>query len=170
MALDNDADFVILGNDIRANTDPEVQDALAKKDTQRIAAWYNQQAVPDFHGLKKRITHRELIDATVWATDYAALKDDIDVIDFLFARQNEFDPTTENARNALDQAFTGATASKTAVLAVASRLATYAEKLFAVEAFGPGGGDGRNQNNSAELQYVGELSARQVERALNLTR
>ena len=164
-----DDDLAVLGTDIRANTDPIVVDALAAGDDQTIAAYYSEQTSPDFWGLRQFVGRNELIDAMDWAADYLAFQADIPAIEFLLDSNDGYDPTTPSSREALNTLFAGASTSKTAILAAATKLVNRVEELFAFTTTGPGGGDGSAQVSSAGLSHEGIVSAAQVTRALVLS-
>ena len=82
-------------------------------------------------------------------------------------RNGSYKIRNEGARNALNEILSGANASKIALLAAVSRLATNAEKLFATDATGPGGGNGGTARTSANTNFVGALTHNQIGAALN---
>lgn len=160
------AQLTTLKTHILANTDQDVIDALANGDNGSVAAWYNETASPDFFVLDDQIDVDNVIEVLDWATDYATFKDDISAFLLLF-RNRTYKVRSEGARNALNAILSGANSSKVALLAAVSRLATNAEKLFATDATGPGGGDGGTTGTSANTNFVGALTHKQVGAALN---
>lgn len=167
MPLDQ-SQLVTFGNHIRANTDQTVIDALAAGNLNAIRDWYNQDASPNFWVLLDQLEVDSAIEAIDWDTDYAAIKDDMSTFLLLF-RNGTYATRGPGARAALDNVFSGASASKSAILGVATRLATYAESLFAVTATGPGGGDGSAQAQSANTVFLGDVTAQDVDLALEET-
>lgn len=160
------AQLTTLGNAIRANG--SVATELAAGNIGGIRDWYNGESSPSFWVLKPDVAVDDMVSAMDWATDYAAFKDDIPAIGFLLSN-GTYDPQQPNARDALNAVFAGATATKAAVLALATRIATEAEKLFAVTTTGPGGGNGTAQSTSAIAEVVGSLTTQNVDLALEAT-
>ena len=160
MAL-TDTQRTALTTDISGNTDPIILQAIADGNTGVIADWYNGTASPDFWILKRDVGVDAIVGAMDWATDYTAFKDDINAIRFLLDN-GTYDPQPVGAREALNEVFSGAAATKSNVLSAATRLATYAEKLFAVTTTGPGGGDGSSQGASAIAEFIGNITFQDV--------
>lgn len=162
------AQLVTFGNDIRGNTDPAVVAALAAGNNNQIRDWYNQDAAPDHWVFIEQMQVDDAVEAMDWATDYTAFQDDMNAFLLLF-RNGSYGVAGEGARNALNSILSGANSTKNALLGIATRLATEAEKLFTVTATGPGGGDGSASNNSANTVFVGQVTRDDVRDALAAT-
>lgn len=173
MPLDQ-SQLVTFGNHIRANTDQAVIDALAAGALNAIAAWYNQDAAPDFFVFRTSVSTddaRKAIDYSEVLSDTTPLGDvERWAFDNMLAN-GDFDPTVENNRDALVAIFNGSDYPNTraALLAESVRLATEAEKIFAVTATGPAGGNGSNATNAAALVVDGDVTVSDVDLALEAT-
>ena len=157
-----------LATHIQNNTAQAVIDALAAGDNSAIQAWYNAIAAPDFWVFLSAVDVDAIYAAMDWGTDYAAY--DIKGLSALqlLTRNGSYNPVPDNAREALNQIFAGATSTKNAVLAVSTKKATEGEKVFAVTANPPGGGDGSAQAQSAIAVFEGELSLSDIQCAVAL--
>lgn len=160
------AQLVTLGNDIRGNA--AVAQELADGNNNGIAAWYNQDASPDFWVLLDQLPVDDAIEAMDWAADYSTFKDDMTAFLLLF-RNGTYGVRGPGARGALNSVLSGAGSSKANILAAATRLATYAEQLFATAASGPGGGSGGSQASAANTNATGPLTSANVRDALAAT-
>jgi hypothetical protein len=169
MALDS-AQLVTLGNDIRANV--AVNGDL--NNFNAIRAWYNADASPSFHVFKSSVS----TDVARKAVDWSEVLDDVtplkDIARWSFDQllaNGDYDAGSESNRDALAAIFAGTNYQNTraAILAASVRLATEAEKLFAVTATGPAGGDGSSNTAAAALVYEGQLTNREVNLALEAT-
>jgi hypothetical protein len=166
----SDPQLIILGDNIRANPDPDVMSWLADGADNDIATWYSDAAnqAPEVWVLVDSLTRDQVIASMDWAAEYdPGFKDDMTAIVFLVAAQ--YDPRPAGNRHALNAVFAGASNTKTAVLAAATRAATPAESLYITPATGPGGGDGSSQGQSALAVFSGSVSSAEVSRALRLT-
>jgi hypothetical protein len=79
-----------------------------------------------------------------------------------------FNPTLLNNRNGLSEIFGGQPNTKTALLGISARLGSEIEKVFAVPATGPGGGDGSAKAQSAEAVVEGPIDIQDVRDAVAL--
>ena len=165
MSLTTDQ-LTTLGNHIQANQ--AVAAALAAGNLGDIRDWYNGTASPEFWVLKNNLDVDTAIEAVDWAADYAAIKDDMQTFLLLF-RNGSYPTAGAGARAALNEVLSGASDSKQAILAAATRKATEAETLFAVDATGPGGGDGSAPMQSANTVFTGDITTQDVDLALELT-
>jgi len=166
MALTN-AQVATLATDIENNTNQTVIDALAAGNNNAIRDWYNEQASPNFWVLKNSISVDELVESLDWTGEYADFKDDMPAIRLLLDN-GTYAPQPVGAREALNAVFTGAGNSKAAILGMATRTATNAEKLFAVSTTGPGGGNGSAQAQSAIPEVEGNITRDDVLAAVSL--
>ena len=163
-----DAQKTTLGNDIRANTNLTVIDALATGSNNALKGWYNGQAVPDFWVFKGSVSVDAITAVMDWSANYAVFKDDMPAISFLL-QNGSYDPRPVKAREALTAVFAGAGATQNAILVESTRLSSEAEKLFSSATTGPGGGGGSTQGTSAVSAFEGELSLQDIRDALSLT-
>lgn len=185
--LTTDTQRITLGNHIRANA--AVADALAAGNLGDIRDWYNGQASPNFWVFKasvdtdsafKSIDKAEYVNVPASeGTTVAQLIESIEAASLarrqevaleLMLHNGTYDPSIESNRDALVKIFPATMPNTRAALLVdATRLATEAEKLFAIAASGPAGGDGSAQNNSAIAVITGQLTTADVDLALELT-
>lgn len=166
MAL-NSTQCQTLADDMAANTNQAVIDALASGNNSALQEWYNGVAAPSFWVIISEVPVDDIVAAIEWDTDYVAFKDDVPALAFLLSN-GTYGPQPPGAREALNQVFSGANATKNAVLAVATRLASYAEAIFAETTTGPGGGDGSSQATSAIPIVEGNLSLSDIQCAVAL--
>jgi len=171
MAL-TEAQLQTLADDMEANTDQTVIDALAAGNNNALVAWYNGQASPDFWVFKHSVDVDEVRRSIDWS-------EVLDGTDGLSVRQQwgfntlmhngTYDPSEANNRNGLVAIFPASMPNtRAAMLADATTLATYAEALFAETASGPAGGDGSAQNKSAIAVFAGSLSLQDIRDAVAL--
>jgi len=157
----------VLADDFAANTNPEVVAAVASQNANVLRDWYNQDASPECWVFKDTLDVEEVKGEMDWTADYAAFKDDFPAISFLL-EGGSYDPRPAKSREALNAVFAGATTTKSALLLLAIRRASYVEKLFVGETTGPGGGDGTAEANAAIAAVSGAVSRDEVKEALQL--
>lgn len=173
MPLDS-SQLVTFGNHIRANTNQTVIDALGAGNNNGIVAWYNGTASPGFHVFRTSVSTDDARKAVDWSevlSDTTPLGEvERWAFDNLLAN-GDFDPTIENNRDALAAIFAGAdyVNTRNGLLAESVRLANEAEKVFAVAATGPAGGNGSNATNAAALVFAGAITLQDVRDALAAT-
>lgn len=156
------AQNTLLKDDIEANTDQVVIDALAAGANDVIADSYNQQADPDFYVFQKLITPAEM-GAVIELDDVAGMAPgDVDKLSaFFLLRPGGFNGEDATDRTGFDNVLSTGPAddSQQAVAAIWQRLSTEAEELFAI-------GTG-TLVAPAIAGFVGSLSFQDVIGALN---
>jgi len=157
----------VFADDIAANTDPVVVDALAHGNNNGIREWYAETAVPDFWVFVSTITVSDIKGAMAWSADYANFKDDMEAIRFLLAN-GEYDPRPKGSREALNSVFAACPTTKSGILDIAVRKVNRTEKLFAVADDGLAGGDGSAKNAAAIAVVEGPASLDDVRAAVAL--
>lgn len=177
MSLDA-TQLVTLGNHIRGNT--EVNGDLGNLGG--IRDWYNAETdgqnghSANFWVFLSSMPVQTVIDA-IDSAEYLALGASAAATNLhhnglaLLLHNGVMHPAPVATRNWLISIFPAGTApnSRAAILEAATRLATEAEKLFAVVSSGPGGGDGSAMANSAQLVFEGQLSTSDIDLALEAT-
>jgi len=168
MAALTDAQLVTYKDDINANTDQEVIDALVANNNSVISDFYNQESVPIVWLLRQDVTADQMIAAMDWPTDYdTGFKDDIPGLSLLLANEGRiYNASSVGSRDALNSIFAGASNSKAGILLVSTRKGSFLEALYKITATGPGGGDGTSQAGSAIAEVVGDSTVQNVRDAL----
>ena len=163
----NEAQLITLGNHIRANE--AVNGDLGNLGA--ICDWYNGEASPDFWVFHESIGVDDAVENGIdWATDYGDNLAEKDLTAMLMLFSNgTFAVEASGGRNALNQVFSGASASKAGLLALATHKATELQKLFNVATDGPGGGDGSAQGQAAIAIVKGPLTTAEADLALEKT-
>jgi hypothetical protein len=167
------AQLVTLGNHIRANTDASVIQWVTDNNFNAIRDWYNAQASPDFWIFRWEVDTDE-VRRSLDADECMTANKFPDIARWNFdnlMRNGTYNPTEQNNREFLALIFSAAQMplSRNAVLQDATELATEAEKVFAIPATGPAGGDGSSQSNSAEAVTKGLLNTDDVADAMAAT-
>lgn len=167
--------YVTLGNDIRANSDPVVVQAIQDGNHGVIANWYNQNAAPDFYVWRTSLSNMEMKDAIVWS-EFIAATSQADRDTFGIMREDgSVNPSQINIRTGFSEIFSGPQIvnTRTALLTASKRLASYAEKLLADVNAGNSTNPLLNGNGSvaapATMTFEGALTALDVSEALNAT-
>lgn len=167
MAL-TDAQLTTLGNDIRANSNQTVIDALAAGAIGVIRDWYNGDASPNYwiyrgmvpvSEVRNAIDSQNLVDITTADLERAQALLDI-------RAEIGFYGTNSRDRSAWDDVFSAAAGdeSQQAIAALWTKLATELEKAFKLDT-------GTGAANDADTSsVVGEtVTTQEVDRALELT-
>lgn len=157
-----------LKTDINANTGVggEFENIPNTPDgNQTIADAYNQQASPDFFVWKTFVDTMAIKDVVNW-TEVINRGDGEQFAFDLMIRDGGINPSKSNVRTGLQDIFSGPQGANTrsALLDLAARKSSRAEKLFADTA----GGNGSTKINSANLTFEGKLTSNDVEAARNL--
>lgn len=159
------AQLTTLKADILANTDPAVTTALANGDSGAVATWYNLEASPAYHIYKQLVSSdeiRDVIDAVNIVNITAA---DLDRVQALLEIRADRGFSGANARDRLawDDVFSSATGdeSQQAIAALWTRLATNAEKVFALST-----GNGASAATADTTSFQGSLSFQDINAAL----
>ena len=155
---------------LEANENQTIIDALASGNNNAIVAWYNQTAEPAVWVFRHSVDVDEVRRSLDW-------DEVLDGTDGLTVRQQwgfntlmhngTYDPSEENNRQALIRIFPASMSdTRAAMLADATRNATYAESIFIQAATGPGGGNGSAQGQSAIAVFEGDISLQDVRDAV----
>lgn len=146
----SNAQLTTLGNHIRANQNQPVVDALAVGNLGGIREWYNQAASPDFSMFRNFVTNMEVKDTLDWTEHLALSQIELTVFRSL-TEDGGFNPIQENVRDGLAAIFSGPQQvnTRTAILNIASKLATNFEQLYAVAGTGTAGGNGSAADEAA---------------------
>ena len=172
MALRDDQ-LPTLKTDIDANSGPggEFENIPNTNDGDlEIAQAYNLVGTPDnwvlntavpYGDLKLGIDYGEYEAITQGERDsWVALTGD------LLGAGGDLDATDRRVRDALIDIFPPtAPNTRAGLLDELSRLGLRGENLYATDAVGPGGGNGSSQQSAQELDHVGNITARDVQRA-----
>lgn len=126
-----------------------------------IAAVYNTVATPDFIVWKTDVPTSVCKQAMVWTEFISRSAGEREAWQFMLSN-GTINPSDANVRQGIQDIFSGAggAASRAALLAIAKRKATRAEKLFAT-------GTGSDAS-PATMGFVGNLSYQDVELARQL--
>ena len=171
MAL-NDAQLVTLRADIDANSGPGGEwenvpmnadgDQLISDDYGLVGSplnWVLIPAVP-VATLNLGIDYQEFVDVTAVTEGQRAGYGN------LTRTGEDFDAGSEENRDALLAIFTpSAPNTRSGILDNITRPGLRGENLYAINATGPGGGDGSGQQQAQELVVVGEIARRDVSAA-----
>ena len=152
---------------LQAEIDQSIVDALADGDNNAIADWYNAPADPAFYVFEATISKDDIVGAMDWDNEYVTFKDELLGLSFLF-EAGAIDPQPENTRKALAKILTGATASRDAILTIATKITSRIEAMFAITANGPAGGDGLAANAAAVSANIGTISKIEIRAARKL--
>lgn len=157
------AQLQTLKTDIEANTDPTVIAALAAGNDNAIAAWYNGDASPNYYVWKTLVTVDELREAVDWAEVVTSLTTN-DLLSFQLLTASDVDPSNASIRTAFTEIFSVAQEpnSRAALIAIAKRVATNTEKLFASNS-----GTGV-EGDPDTMTFEGNITDDDVRAALNL--
>lgn len=115
-----------------AIAEPSISAAVSSGNDNAVAAWFNELASPAYVVWKTSITAREMHAAYVWAE-----MDNLSQAKFnqltLMLQPGAIDPSVPNIRQGITDVFAGAqlAATRAALVALAKRDATNAEKLLA---------------------------------------
>lgn len=171
MSLTNEQ-LTTLGNFIRASQIQAVVTALANGATGRLAELCNMEASPAFYVFSDEVTITQFKEDVVnWAEHLTLTDAQLAVVTRLF-EGGSLNPRNVNVRTGLQAIFAGAGQANTrnALLSLAVRKASNAEKLFATDASGtPAGGDGSAANQAANPVFSGQVTKAEVNLALELT-
>jgi hypothetical protein len=169
------AQLQVFADDLVANTDQTIIDALVAGANNVILEWYNTSSSPDFWVFKSRVDGKDLKEAIDWAEILtgspvsAAERWALDMIMWPSETGGRwFNPTLENNRDGLVEIFGGQPNTRDAILNISVRLATRIERLFAVTATGPAGGDGSDKAQSADAVIEGPIDIQDVRDAVAL--
>ena len=131
MALTNE-ELVILRDDIAS--DPAFAGLPHNSDgAWAVAAAYNLQAVPDFYLWKNTLSTADCKTAMVWTEFIGRTAGEREAWQFMLSN-GEINPSDVNVRQGIADIFSGPSGlqSRTNLVAIAKRLATRIQKLFAV--------------------------------------
>lgn len=170
--IDDTTALTTLGNHIRHADRPQlIKDAINDGADEVIAQWYNQDDPTPVWVFKNNVTVRAVLDSL----DYSELLDGTNGLtdrerwgfDNLMAN-GAYDPSNEKNRDKLVVIFDAVNHDDTraAMLADATRYATYAEAVLKTTATGPAGGNGSAQDAAAIATYSGNLTHQEVHAAL----
>lgn len=150
-----------LKNDINANTDAGIIQALLDGNMGVIATFYNTQASPDYYIFQSNITPEEM-GVVIELDDLADMTtgDVQKLTAFFLVRPGGFNGENASDRAGFNDVFstTAGDDSQQAVAALWQRLATYAEELFAT-------GTG-SLGSPATAGFTGFLTAAEINVAL----
>lgn len=160
------AQLTDLKTDIQANADPTVVQAISDGNHGAIAAWYNQDASPDYWIYRELVEADEIRDS-IDVQDLADITDTDRgrVVDILAVRSERgFSGADARDRSAWDDVFSAASGdnSQQAIAVLWTRIATNSEGVFALST-----GSGANAANADTTSWQGELSSSDVTNALN---
>lgn len=125
-----DAQYTTLANHIRANTDPDVVAALAIRNDTEIARLYNLDS--SFYIWRSNISVEEYREQIVWSELKNITLGEQRVWENVTSYLTlPLDATKANTRTALAEVFAANTTSRANLLAVAKRLASVYEEVFA---------------------------------------
>lgn len=131
---------------------------VAAGNTQLIADFYNGQASPDFYVWRTGIGQEEVNGAVDWAEVVTLTTNEL--LSFMLLKdQDRINGSVSSIRTAFAEIFKNKVNTRDALVALAKRSATYAEKLFAT------GGDG-SEATPATMGYEGPISSGDVAAAL----
>ena len=133
MAL-TEEQIATFSTDIETNTDPVIVQALAEGNNNAIRDWYNGQASPDFYLWRTSMAVAEIREQHLnWEEVVTSLTTNGLLSLLVLTQQESVDPSRESIRGAFAAIFSGPNlaATRTALLAAATRLASYAQRLFA---------------------------------------
>lgn len=125
-----DAQYTTLANHIKANTDPEVVAALAIRNDTELARLYNLDS--SFYVWRSNVSVEEYREQIVWAE----LKNITNGEQRVWENVTSYltlplDATKANTRTALAEVFAANTTSRSNLLAIAKKLASVYEEVFA---------------------------------------
>jgi len=165
MAL-NAAQKTLLRIDILASTDPIIIQALLDGNHGVIAKRYNENVVPDYWIFRNLVPSNEIRDA-IDAQDIANITsaDRGRAVDLLTIREERgFSGANARDRSAWDDIFSVAAGdnSQQAILVLWTRLATIAERVFALST-----DTGATQATADTTSFQGPLTLDDVTKALN---
>ena len=164
-----DAQVQALADDIQAS--PDLSEMLGRGAINEIRLAYNEQASPDFYVFKESVSTDEARDALVWSEILAQGSklgaEERWAFDILIWN-GTFNPALENTRVGFQRIFASHPQTRDSLLGIARQLATRAEKRFAVDGTGPGGGNGTAPTAVAVRTFAGNLSLDDVTAAVDL--
>lgn len=153
-----DAQYTTLANHIRANTDPDVVAALSIRNDTELTRLYNLDS--GFYAWRSNIPVEEYRDAIVWSElkNITAGESRVweNVTSYLTL---PIDATKSNTRAALAEVFAANTTSRANLLAVAKKLASVYEEVFAT-------GTG-TEGDPGVAAVEGPVTLTQISKALN---
>jgi hypothetical protein len=167
------AQLQVFATDIENNTNQTIIDALASGNNNAIRDWYNSEASPAFYIFVTSVTVDEVRHSLDWdeVLDSSTGLTELQRWGFETLLHNgTYDPRDENNRNALVKIFpAGMSNTRSAVLADATKLASYAQQLFSSAATGPAGGDGSSASNAAisAIDLVTLLDVREARKLIS---
>lgn len=130
---------------------PELATAIATGDDPAIADYYNQLAAPDFYVWRTAIWPSEYREAIVWTEVDQLLDGKARIFEWITNRlASPIDASKPNIRQGIQDAFSAAASTRAALIAIAKRKASRAEKLLAT-------GTG-SQAVPATMGYEGPMS------------
>lgn len=155
-----------LKTDIQANVDATVVQALADGNIGAVKDWYNQTASPDYYIYRDKVESEEIRDAINANNIVNITTADLERTQALLEIRAErgFSGADVDDRAAWDDVFsaTAGDQSQQAIAALWSRLATNAEKVFALST-----GNGAAAATADTTEWQGTLSLTDVSNALN---
>lgn len=152
----------VLKTHIEASTDPIIVQALIDGTMVVIADWYNGQASPDYFCWRSSMTVSEIRELIDW--DEVVSQNTNTLLSFqILTSAESVNPDNASVRQAFASIFSGlgGANSRTALSNAAKRLATEAEKLFAISS-----GDGSSTTPDS-FGFEGDLRHVDVSLALN---
>lgn len=143
--------------------------SLDAGDAQLIADWYNLLAAPDYWGFPKDVSVETVVKA-ISPAEYLVLSGQAATTNLhhngidLLLKNGVIHPQSPEVRTWLQTLFPQATAptTRTAILNASTRRASNLEKVFGTNAAGPAGGNGSAQNQSALLNFEGEVNGQDI--------
>lgn len=150
--------LAILKTNIESSTDQEIIDALAIRNDNAIAEYYNREST--FVVWRSRVSVEEYRDALVWTEVDQLTTGAARIWDWITAHmQLPIESGKPEIRQGIADAWGSNTTTRANLLAVAKRLATKAEALFST-------GTGTDANPGG-LVFEGTLTSNDIARALN---
>lgn len=141
------------------DADPVLVQAISAGSINVVVNAFNALASPTFRVWRSDVRQREIASVFVW-TEIDALTNGKARIWEWMRLSETLDCGITNIRQGLNDAFSAANSTKTAILAVIKRDATRAEKLYAT-------GTG-SEGSPGTLVFIGQITDSDVEKAMRL--
>lgn len=166
-----DAQLQVLSTDLFGETDSEFVAARTAGNNGFMRDWYNANASPNFHVFRSSLSSME----TRSNLDYPEILGGGNPITDLerwgfdtLTTDDSWNPSLPGNRQAIEEVFSGPQRATTRgnLQAAYVRLATRAEKLFAVNGVAPNGGNGDTATTAANLVFEGQVTIDEIRAAV----